>query len=61
MPIGALAPTFSANGTNAAKKVVVTFAMAGNYTFRVTITNGNQSEQTEQDVTTPANFFAPNV
>jgi len=36
-PSGAADPTFSVNGTNAAKNTVAAFAMAGNYTFRVTI------------------------
>jgi hypothetical protein len=33
-------PTFSANGTNAAKNSTVTFDEAGNYTFTVTINDG---------------------
>jgi hypothetical protein len=37
-PSGA-SPTFSANGTNAAKNATVTFNRAGNYTFQVTITD----------------------
>jgi hypothetical protein len=37
-PMGAH-PTFSANGTNAAKNTTVTFDRAGGYTFRVTITD----------------------
>jgi hypothetical protein len=36
---GAPAPTFSVNGTNAAKGTTATFAAAGNYTFQVTITD----------------------
>jgi hypothetical protein len=39
-PSGAAAPVFSANGTNAAKATGVTFAAAGKYTFRVTISDG---------------------
>jgi subtilase family serine protease len=38
-PSGAAAPTFSANGTNAAQNTTVTFHNAGAYTFQVTITN----------------------
>ncbi len=38
-PSGAIAPTYSVNGTNAAKNTVVTFYMAGNYTLQVTITD----------------------
>jgi subtilase family serine protease len=37
LPSGAAAPTFSANGTNAAKLAVVKFSHAGNYEFTVTI------------------------
>jgi hypothetical protein len=36
-PTGASDPTFSANGTNAAKGVTATFSKAGSYTFQVTI------------------------
>jgi len=38
-PSGVTAPTFSANGTNAAQHTTVTFHDAGSYTFQVTITN----------------------
>jgi hypothetical protein len=38
-PSGATAPSFSINGTNAAKNTVVTFYQAGSYTFQVTITD----------------------
>jgi len=37
LPSGAAAPTFSANGTNAAKQTVATFSEAGTYGFTVTI------------------------
>jgi hypothetical protein len=37
IPSGAQAPTFSANGTNAAKATTVTFKTAGSYTFKATI------------------------
>ena len=36
-PAGAANPTFSANGTNAAKNTTATFSQAGSYTFLVTI------------------------
>jgi hypothetical protein len=36
-PAGAPAPTFSANGTNAAQNSTGTFYQAGSYTFRVTL------------------------
>ena len=36
-PPAAVAPTFSANGSNAAKSTTATFSSAGTYTFRVTI------------------------
>jgi hypothetical protein len=39
LPSGVTAPTFSANGTNAAKSTVATFHAAGTYTFQVTITD----------------------
>jgi subtilase family serine protease len=38
-PSGAPVPTFSVNGTNAAKNTTATFYAAGNYTFNVTITD----------------------
>ena len=37
LPSGAAAPTFSANGTNAAKNTTAAFSAAGSYTFQVTI------------------------
>ena len=37
LPTGAVAPTFSANGINAAKNTTVTFANSGAYRFTVTI------------------------
>lgn len=42
--------TFSANGTNAAKATTATFAAAGTYTFRVTVTNAAGDSSTS-DVT----------
>jgi subtilase family serine protease len=38
-PAGAAAPSFSANGTNAAQNSTATFHKAGSYTFQVTITD----------------------
>jgi hypothetical protein len=40
-PAGAPTPTFSANGTNAAKSNTATFYKAGSYTFQVTLTDPN--------------------
>ena len=37
LPSGAAAPTFIANGTNAAKNTTATFSAAGTYVFTVTI------------------------
>ncbi|MHB8973407.1 MAG: C2 family cysteine protease [Pirellulaceae bacterium] len=37
LPVGAIAPTFSANGVNGAKNTTVTFANSGAYRFTVTI------------------------
>ena len=37
LPSGAAAPTFSVNGTNAAKQTMATFSKAGTYGFTVTI------------------------
>jgi subtilase family serine protease len=36
-PAGATVPTYSVNGTNAAKNTTATFSLAGNYTFQATI------------------------
>ena len=38
-PSGATTPTFSVNGTNAAKNTIATFSKAGAYVFTVTITD----------------------
>lgn len=40
-PIGSLPPTYSNNGDNASKDTIVTFYQSGDYTFQVTITDGN--------------------
>lgn len=53
-PAGATAPTFSVNGTNAAKDSIATFAQPGDYTFRVTITDaGGLSVTSSVDVSVP--------
>jgi regulation of enolase protein 1 (concanavalin A-like superfamily) len=39
LPAGAAQPTYSVNGTNAAKAATATFSKAGNYVFQVTITD----------------------
>ena len=38
-PSGAADPTYTANGSNAAKNTTATFSKAGSYTFQVTITD----------------------
>ena len=44
--------SFSANGTNDAKNTTATFAVAGNYTFQVTITDmGGESTTSSVNVT----------
>jgi hypothetical protein len=42
-PAGATDPTFSATGTNGASSTTATFAKAGAYTLRVTISDGSQT------------------
>jgi autotransporter-associated beta strand protein len=39
VPSGATAPTYSANGSNAAQNTTATFSASGTYVFQVTITN----------------------
>jgi len=52
LPPGASAPTFSANGTNAAKSSTATFSKAGDYGFTVTITDtGGLSANSSTSVT----------
>lgn len=46
MPSGAATPTFSVNGTNAAKSTVATFDAAGSYAFQATISNGQGFSKT---------------
>ncbi len=48
---GGANPIFSANGNNAAKSSTVTFDTAGNYTFTVTISDGNTSVTSSIGVT----------
>ncbi|MBN2579840.1 MAG: fibronectin type III domain-containing protein, partial [Pirellulales bacterium] len=40
LPSGAAQPTYSVNGTNAAKNSIATFSQAGGYVLQVTITDG---------------------
>ncbi len=57
MPSGAIAPTYSINGTNAAKDTTATFFNAGDYTFTVTITNaGGLTTTSSADVTVAQTF-----
>ena len=52
IPSGAAIPTFSANGTNAAKTTTATFSAAGTYVFQVAITDGlNQTVTSTVTVT----------
>jgi hypothetical protein len=54
MPADAATPTFSINGSNAAKNTTATFAQPGDYTFRVTITDANGLSVTSSvDVSVP--------
>ena len=48
VPAGATAPTFSANGSNAAKNTVTTLSKAGSYTFTVTMVNGPRADDDQQ-------------
>jgi hypothetical protein len=47
LPLGAGTPTFSANGTNAAKETTATFSAAGTYAFQVTITDPDDLSATD--------------
>ncbi len=51
LPSGASVPTFSANGTNAARITTASFTRAGSYTFKVTIDQGNLSVTSSVTVT----------
>lgn len=53
-PTGASDPTFSTNGTNAAKNTLATFYASGDYTFHVLITDGVHSSGSDVDVTVAA-------
>ena len=68
LPGGAATPTFTANGSNAAKNTTVTFHAAGTYTFTATITDGSGlsttssvtvtvSQVATSVAVTPANMF----
>jgi hypothetical protein len=57
LPSGAATPTFSANGSNAAQNTTATFFQAGNYTFKVTITDqGGLSATSNVSVTVNQTF-----
>lgn len=58
-PSGAADPTFSANGTNAAKNAVATFSATGSYTFQLTVTNGSGFVRTSYVPVTVTNSGAP--
>jgi hypothetical protein len=63
-PSGAADPSFSVNGTNAAKNTAATFSTAGSYTLRVSMVDGGglsaTSQVTVSVVTSPGNQ-APTV
>ena len=44
-------PTFSINGTNAAKNATATFSMAGSYIFRVRVADGTEAIISDVTVT----------
>ena len=50
IPNGATAPTFSINGSNAAKNTTATFAQGGTYTFTVTLFDGYKTTTSSVDV-----------
>jgi hypothetical protein len=51
-----VAPTFSANGTNAAKSSTVTFDRAGSYTFLVTVSDGTSTVTSSVSVSVNQTF-----
>ena len=56
-PHGASSPTFSVNGTDAARNITATFSQAGRYTFMATITdNGGVSTTSSVKVTVDQKF-----
>ena len=62
VPNGATAPTFSVNGTNAAKISTATFSKAGGYLFTVTITDvGGQKVTSSVSLTVNQTFTAISV
>jgi hypothetical protein len=60
-PTGSTSPTFSVNGTNAAKSSSVTFAASGTYALRVTIKNAAGTLVTSDLTFTVAAAPAPQV
>jgi len=62
LPSGASPPTFSANGSNAAKNSTATFHKAGSYTFQVTVTDGGGLSITSSvNVTVNQTFTSINI
>ena len=51
VPSGAAAPTFSANGTNAAKNTTASFSAAGTYVLQATIADGSYTTTSSVTVT----------
>ena len=51
VPVGATAPTFATNGTNASKNDVVTFYKSGGYNFTVTLANAFYTTTSTVNVT----------
>ncbi len=60
-PTGAAPPTFSANGTNAAKNVTATFSQPGAYTFTARVSDGVHSAASSVPVTVVATLASITV
>ncbi len=58
LPSGAQAPSFSANGTNAAKNTTVTFRTAGTYGFKATIIDAGKLTATSNVTATVSQTIA---
>ena len=50
-PAGSSGPTFGRNGTNTSKQITATFARAGAYTLRVTVSDGTNTSSSDVNVT----------
>jgi hypothetical protein len=61
IPSGSAQPTFSANGTNAAKNVTANSLQAGTYTFVATISDGFESATSSVNVVVSNPSTAPTV